>query len=323
MYPLLFKPVYKDYLWGGEKIKGLGRAETPSPCAESWEVSAHPDGLSVVENGEFAGRDLADLCAEHGAEISGTYAEDPARFPLLMKLIDAKDRLSVQVHPNEDSAARHGGEPKTEMWYFLDSDPGAVVCAGFKEGVGPRIFADAVRQKQVSALLRAVPAERGKAIFIPGGMVHAICEGCFVYEVQQSSNTTYRIHDWDRVGADGRPRELHLDKAENAIAWKMPPMDVCEPVPMKCANADNKCSRIVRSDFFTMKRYALASGEPFDADGTTFHAWFAEDGEIDIVAPDGASVRVPAWRTCLVPASFGAYTVKPAAGGATALFISL
>lgn len=323
MYPLLFKPVYKDYLWGGVKIKGLGREGTPSPCAESWEVSAHPDGLSVVENGEFAGRDLAGLCAEFGGKISGKYADDPARFPLLLKLIDAKDRLSVQVHPNEESAARHGGEPKTEMWYFLDSDPGAVVCAGFKDGVGPRIFADALRRKQVSSLLRAVPAERGKAIFIPGGLVHAICEGCFVYEVQQSSNTTYRIHDWDRVGADGRPRELHLAKAEDAIAWKTPRMDVCEPVPLKCSNPENKCRRIVSSDFFTMLRFELAGPEAQATDGSTFHAWFAEGGDIALCAPGAAPVRVPAWRTCLVPASFGNYTAEPAVPGSSALRISL
>ena len=130
--PLLFRPVYKDYLWGGDRIaKRFGRADAPALCGESWEVSAHPDGMSVVEGGPFDGRDLASLCEEFGAALVGSFAEG-TRFPLLVKLIDAKKRLSLQVHPDDEGAARHGGEAKTEMWYFLEAAPGATVCAGLK-----------------------------------------------------------------------------------------------------------------------------------------------------------------------------------------------
>lgn len=303
--PLLLRPVYKDYLWGGGRIASdFGRVGAPSPCAESWECSAHPDGMSVVEGGPFDGRPLAALCEEFGAALLGSWCEG-TRFPLLVKIIDASQRLSVQVHPGEASAPRLGGEPKTEMWYFLDAAPGAAVCAGLKDGVGPRIFADAVREHKVPALLRTVEAVPGKALFIPGGLVHAIGEGCFVLEVQQSSNTTYRVFDWDRVGPDGKARELHTEKALRAIDWKFGPVGLVTPVPMRATGADNVRDRIVHSDFFTLERFALHGPERIDtSSGGTFRILFAASGGFSIRAPGGGEtlLSVPFGRTCLVPA---------------------
>ena len=320
--PLLFRPVYKDYLWGGERIAArFGRADAPARCGESWEVSAHPDGMSVVDGGPFDGRDLASLCEEFGEAIVGSYAGG-TRFPLLLKLIDARDRLSVQVHPNDEGAERHGGEAKTEMWYFLDAAPGATVCAGLKDGVGPRIFSDAVKEHGVPALLRVVDAEPGKALYIPGGLVHAICEGCFVLEVQQSSNTTWRVYDWDRVGADGRPRELHVARAMEVIDWKAPAASLCVPYPMKAADPRNKRERVVRSDYFTMERHELAAPEPFDLDGRSFRVLFAARGAL-LVRDGDRETPVPEGRSCLLPASLGRGSVAPADASAGAELLSV
>ena len=316
--PLLFRPVYKDYLWGGSRIAGrFGRAGAPSPCAESWEVSCHPDGMSVVEGGPFDGRSLDSLCREFGAALVGSWCENPGRFPVIVKLIDATSRLSVQVHPSEESAARFGGDPKTEAWYFIDAEPGAAVCAGLKKGVGPRVFSDAVKEKSVPSLLRTVPAEPGKAVFIPGGTVHAICEGCLVLEVQQNSNTTYRVYDWDRTGPDGRPRELHVQRALEAISWHAPELPVCTPYRLPSAVPENVRERVVRSDWFSIERWTLAKPEPFVHDGRSFKIFFALGGDLGIAWPGAeAPVRVPAGRSCLVPASSGECSVSAAAGAA-------
>lgn len=322
--PLLFRPVYKDYLWGGERIAArFGRADAPARCGESWEVSAHPDGMSVVDGGPFDGRDLASLCEEFGESLVGSYAGGTS-FPLLVKLIDARDRLSVQVHPNDEGAARHGGEAKTEMWYFLEASPGATVCAGLKDGVGPRIFSDAVKEHGVPALLNVVDAEPGKALYIPGGLVHAIGAGCFVLEVQQSSNTTWRVYDWDRVGADGRPRELHVARAMEVIDWKASAASLCVPYPMKAADPRNRRDRVVRSDYFTMDRYALAAPEPFELDGRSFRVLFPVRGAL-LVRDGDRETTVPEGRGCLLPAALGAGSVAPvdASAGAELLSVEL
>lgn len=323
--PLLFRPVYKDYLWGGKAIAArFGRENTPSPCAESWEVSAHPDGMSVVEGGPFDGRTLDSLCGEFGRSLLGSWCEG-SRFPLLVKIIDAEKRLSVQVHPNEESAPRLGGEPKTEMWYFLDAVPGAEVCAGLKDGVGPRIFLDATREKRVASLLRTVPVVPGKALFIPGGLVHAIGDGCLVLEVQQSSNTTYRVYDWDRLGPDGKPRALHVRQAAAAIDWKFGGMDLCTPVPMKAAAPGNRRDRIVHSDFFSMERHELREPEPCELDGSSFRILFAATGAVRLSGGFG-EFSLPGGRSCLVPACSGRFVMAPASqspDGAVVLSVGL
>lgn len=328
--PVLLRPVYKDYLWGGGRIaRVFGRAGAPEPCAESWECSAHPDGMSVVDGGPFDGRALDSLCEEFGRDLLGSWCED-GRFPLLVKIIDASQRLSVQVHPNEESAPRLGGEPKTEAWYFIDAEPGASVCAGLKSGVGPRIFADALKERRVPTLLRSVAAVPGKALFIPGGLVHAIGEGCFVLEVQQSSNTTYRVYDWDRVGPDGKPRELHTEKAARAIDWKLGAVDLSTPVPMHAVGRGNVRDRIVHSDFFTIERFVLRAPEPVDtSSGGTFRILFAAAGSVSLFADGDEAeepiLRLPFGRTCLVPACARGISVVPddADVGATILAAGL
>ncbi|MGI5869141.1 MAG: type I phosphomannose isomerase catalytic subunit [Kiritimatiellia bacterium] len=320
--PLLFKPVYRDYVWGGDRIREqFDRAAAPSPCAESWEVSAHPDGMSVVEGGPCAGKTLADLCAEFGREILGSHSAD-GHFPILVKLIDAKTRLSVQVHPDEAAAERHGGEAKTEMWYILDAAPGAFVCAGLKPGIGPRHFDDAIRSGKVAATLRTLPVVPGRAVYIPGGLVHAIGDHCLILEVQQSSNTTYRVYDWDRVDHEGKPRPLHVKQAMEVIDWRAPELELIASIPMNAAAAGNKRDRVLRCDFFTMERFSLTVPEPFESDGASFRVLFAPDHDVAITWADGRET-LPAGRSCLIPAAMPPYTLAPAGAAATVLAVEV
>ena len=319
-YPLLFKPVYRDYLWGGNRIASqFSRENTPTPCAESWEISAHPDGMSIVENGPLAGKSLEELGKEQGEALFGSHSEN-GHFPLLIKIIDAKSRLSVQVHPDEEAAAQYGGEAKTEMWYILDAPADGFVCAGLKPGVGPRIFHDAIIDKKVPSLLRTLKVVPGKSVFIPGGLVHAICEGCLILEVQQNSNTTYRVFDWDRIGTDGKPRLLHLRQAAEVIDWHAPELDLQTPIPMKATAASNKREKILRCDFFTLEKYVLAEAEPFLPDGSSFRVVFVSEGSINIRWA-GGETSVPHGRSCLIPASMPPYTIIPADDTATIITV--
>ncbi len=321
-YPLFFKPVYKDYLWGGQRITSqFSRPEAPTPCAESWEISAHPDGMSEVENGALAGKNLEELCTEFGISILGTLSPDPT-FPLLVKIIDAKARLSVQVHPDEVAAERYGGEAKTEMWYVLDAPPNAFVCAGLNAGVGPRIFHDALIEKKIPPLLRTVQVIPSKSVFIPGGLVHAIGEGCLILEVQQNSNTTYRVYDWDRTGTDGKPRPLHIQQALEVIDWHGPELDLQSPIPMKADSPENKRERLLRCDFFTLEKYVLCKTEPVKPNGNSFRVLFAQNGAIAIEWSEGETI-LPNGRSCLIPACMPSYSMRPLDASASVITVEV
>ncbi|MDD4017626.1 MAG: class I mannose-6-phosphate isomerase [Kiritimatiellae bacterium] len=307
---LVFTPVYKDYLWGGHRIpETYGRVGAPSVCAESWEISAHAGGMSVVADGFFAGRRLDDLAATFGAALTGTLTPVPGRFPLLFKLIDAHDRLSVQVHPNSASAASTRGEPKTEMWYVLGHAPGATLFAGFTKGVTPDSLRAALANQAVEPQLARLPVETGQALFIPGGLVHAIGEGCLIYEVQQNSNTTYRLFDWGRAGSDGKPRPLHIGEAFKTIDWSLPSPHMVTPSESG-RDSGARWSAVVSCPFFTLRKLDLAAPHKVAMDGTTFHALFVSAGRVN-VATDGGSVALNAGSSALIPASADEYTLTP------------
>ena len=242
---LKFAPNVRPALWG----------------SESWEVSVHPAAPSVVAEGAGAGRSLAEV-------VPG--------FPLLVKVIDAKSRLSVQVHPNETTCKLTGGDPKTEMWAMLED---GVIYAGLKPGVGPTDVEEAVKSGRFEDLLVRHEAKKGEAFYIPGGLVHAIGDGALLYEVQQSSDTTFRLYDWNRVGADGHPRELHVAKSLQAIDCSLP-----VPVPAK----DVKCP------FFDFRQLAL-DGELALPASSGFTVLFAAEGSF---TADG--VEVPRRTSALV-----------------------
>jgi mannose-6-phosphate isomerase len=208
-----------ERVWGGHRITGeLARGPaSPALIGESWELVDREDAQSVVALGPLAGRTLHELWRDHRTELLGPGVPDAPRFPLLAKILDARETLSVQVHPPAAIANRLGGEPKTEMWYLLDATPGACVYAGFKKGVGKPEFERALEAGTVESLLHRIPVRKGDSIFIPSGRCHAIGAGCLIVEIQQNSDTTYRVFDWNRVGLDGKPRQLHVAESLASI----------------------------------------------------------------------------------------------------------
>ena len=216
MNPISFVPLYMERVWGGREFATqLGR-ELPGtqPFGEAWEIADREEAQSVVADGPLAGKTLHELWTDHRAEVFGPrHADAGPRFPLLCKLLDARDRLSVQVHPPATIAPRLGGEPKTEVWYFLSCDPGSRIYAGLKNGVTRAAFARKLAEGEVEECLHVLPTHDGDSIFIPSGRLHAIGEGNLIVEIQQNSDTTYRVFDWNRAGLDGRPRELHVEES--------------------------------------------------------------------------------------------------------------
>ncbi len=220
-YPLRFRPIPKPRPWGGRSLAVLYHKPLPSdePVGESWEVADRPGDVSVVINGPWAGRDLRSLLEAHPAEVLGAAAAPNRRFPLLVKILDARDVLSVQVHPPPELAARLGGDPKTELWYVTHAAPGACVYAGLKAGVNRDHFVQRLREGRVADCLHTLPLRAGDALFLPSGCLHALGGGLVIFEIQQNSDTTYRVFDWNRTDARGRPRELHLDAALASIRF--------------------------------------------------------------------------------------------------------
>ncbi len=227
---LVFNPLYMDRVWGGREMETRYGRPLPAgpPVGEAWELVDREDAQSVVADGPLAGLTLHDLWTGRREEIFGARCRHQSgRFPLLIKLLDARDRLSVQVHPPLDRAAELGGEPKTEMWYFLHCDPGARIYAGLRRGTTGESFGRLLQEGRVEECLHVLPTRTGDSIFIPSGRLHAIGEGNLIVEVQQNSDTTYRVFDWNRCGLDGQPRTLHLEQSLASVDFGdfEPPLD--------------------------------------------------------------------------------------------------
>jgi len=215
--PVVFEPLAMERVWGGRRLETLYGKSLPqgAPIGESWEIVDREDAQSVVHSGPLRGLTLHELWTTHRGEIFGAaYANHEARhFPILIKLLDARERLSVQVHPPASMASTLRGEPKTEMWYFADTLPAANIYAGLKSGVTREHFESLLRIGRVEEALHVISVEPGDSIFIPSGRLHAIGEGNVIVEVQQNSDTTYRVFDWNRTGLDGQPRKLHIEES--------------------------------------------------------------------------------------------------------------
>ncbi len=218
MEPIAFSPIYMTRVWGGRSLETVYQRDLPDdqPYGESWEMSDRADEQSIVSSGPFAGKSLHDLWTNHREEIFGDDLTGD-RFPLLIKILDARDDLSIQVHPPAEVADELGGDPKTEMWYIADCDPGAKLYIGLKDGCTRDTFERSLAEGTVEEQVHAVSPRAGESIFIPSGRLHAIGAGFLIYEIQQNSDTTYRVFDWNRVGLDGDPRDLHIDESMASI----------------------------------------------------------------------------------------------------------
>jgi len=313
LYPLKFKPVYKDYPWGGSRIPETCKRDVPEAIyAESWEISDRDNGLSIVSNGSLAGKSIREILLGSPQEIMGTNVAG-TQFPLLIKLIDAKQKLSVQVHPNDETAAEFGGEAKTEMWYLLGDNKTQVYC-GLNDGVTKESFRQAVADGTSGDTMRPVPVEKDSVVFVRGGRVHAIDAGCLILEIQQNSNTTYRIYDWDRMGNDGKPRELHIEQAINVINWNDHENPLVEPKVL--IDTDTfQCTEVLKCEYFQLEKLTFSAPLKVPMSGKTFHALFVSEGEASIEW-EGGSLSTPAGTSVLVPAALPAYTLD---GNATVL----
>ncbi len=214
-YPLLLKPVVKDYLWGGTRLKeDFGFDTEKEIAAEGWMLACHKDGTNVILNGENKGKSFSEVLKLWGYE---------EKFPILIKLIDAKQKLSVQVHPDNEYALKNEGEfGKTEMWYVVDCIPGAKLAYGFTKAISKAEFKERIENNTLDDVINYVPVKRGDVFFIEAGTLHAIGDGILIAEIQQNSNSTYRVSDYGRLGADGKPRELHIDKALDVTVTDIP-----------------------------------------------------------------------------------------------------
>lgn len=215
---LKLSPAFKDYIWGGSFLKTEYNVTDMDRVAEAWVLSCHKDGASTVIGGKYDGKTLSEALSELGPEALGKNAEKFEFFPQLIKLIDARDNLSVQVHPSDEFALENEGQyGKTEIWYILDAVEGAGIYYGFKKKITEKQFVEHLNNNTLMDVLQFVPVKAGESYFIPSGTVHAIGKGLLIAEIQQNSNVTYRVYDFGRVGADGKPRELHVDKAKQVI----------------------------------------------------------------------------------------------------------
>lgn len=289
-------PACKDYPWGGALLREkYGVNSDLEPLAEAWVLSCHPDGESIIAEGEHQGQRLSGYAAQYGANFWGTKCEEFGGLPLLIKLIDAKTNLSIQVHPDNAYALEHEHQyGKTEMWYVLDCEPGAFLYYGFDHEISKAEFEERIKNNTLTEVLNAVPVHKGDCFFIPAGTLHAICKGIVIAEVQQNSNVTYRVYDYGRVGADGKPRALHVEKALD-VTLRTPPVK------------HDFGNHLAQGEYFTVD----AKNGAFEdtADEKSFVSLLVTDGEGELTC-GGETVVVKKGDSFFLPAGSGSYAVR-------------
>ena len=328
LYPLIFHPLFKERVWGGREIEKLyGKPLPPGKTiGESWEISDRPGDESVVANGPLAGKTLRWLMENHRRELLGD-AKPAAggRFPLLCKILDAREKLSLQVHPrpgtagvspaNQETGHRDGsgprGEPKTEMWYVAAADAGADLFVGLKRGITRSQFEKKISDGTVADCFHRIPVHRGDAMFLPSGRVHAIGAGLVIFEIQENSDTTYRVFDWNRVGLDGKPRELHVAESLASIDF-----NDFEPglLGMK-AVADGAIQKrsLVSDPLFQIEALEFKSGTTALLKPKKLQIVAVTEGAVEIKA-GGEAMALVAGQFCLVPAALDRVSMRATSG---------
>ncbi len=311
LYPLRFEPILRHLIWGGRRLgtvlhKPIGDA---SDYAESWEISDYHDQVSIVSEGPLAGTSLRELVSSRPLELLGQAVGPGDHFPLLVKFIDANQDLSVQVHPDDEKGRRLANDSgKTETWVILAAEPGSLIYAGLKEGVGPEQFRRAIDSGEVEPLLHRFEARPGDAILIEAGTVHAIGAGVLLAEIQQMSDATFRVFDWNRVGADGKPRELHVEQAMESIDFQRGPVN---PISPQVVDLDGigRLERLARSRYFAVDRLRIRRttriGRP-----DRFTILIGLEGTCEIVH-DQWPVALEFGQTVLLPAAVGECQMVP------------
>ncbi|MCD7956303.1 MAG: class I mannose-6-phosphate isomerase [Lachnospiraceae bacterium] len=300
-------PAGKDYLWGGTRLREeFGKNIHMTPLAETWECSVHPDGLSVVANGRYAGKTLSDVLKAH-PEYLGTKVGDTKELPVLVKLIDAKKDLSVQVHPDDDYAREHEAQNgKSEMWYVLDADENASLIYGFAHPVTETLLRNAVAQGTLDKHLQKVKVHKGDVYFVPAGLVHGIGAGTLIAEIQESSNVTYRVYDYNRIDKNGKRRELHFDKAVEVMDMSVAP-DVRQK--HRLVHYYPGCSReiLCRCKYFETELIVITKGLSFSVKDESFQIilCIAGEGQIETMDENKKPVRFQKGDCLYIPAGTG------------------
>ena len=312
MYPLKFNPILKSMIWGGDKLRQYKAIDTDQKnIGESWELSGVPGNESVVSNGDFAGWTITELIKEYGAELLGrhvyeTYGEN---FPLLIKFIDARDDLSIQVHPDDVMAQSVHGQPfgKTEMWYVVSADKDAHLMSGLSAEITPDEYVSRVDNNTITDVLCDYKVASGDVFFLPAGRIHSIGKGCFIAEIQQTSDLTYRIYDFGRLGLDGKPRELHTELAKDAIDYS-----VSEDYRTAYTATQNEDTPLVECEYF--KTHLLDLTEPLSVDvksKDSFMIVICLEGQGELRDSNDNVVSLRQGETVLVPASVDNVTFVP------------
>lgn len=304
---LKLNPVFKDYIWGGTRLKtDYGFDTGYDKTAEGWMLACHKDGMNTIDGGEYDGLSLDDVIKSEGLEnVGGKNCLKYPYFPVLIKLIDAYDSLSIQVHPDDDYARKIENEfGKTEIWYVLDAIDDAQLIYGFKEEISKDDFRTAIENKTLLEKLNSVTVKKGDLFFIEAGTVHAIGKGALIAEIQQNSNCTYRVYDYGRIGKDGKPRELHIDKAVD-VSNTVPPKYDIKPFGNEIENDGYISQVLTKCDLFTVDRYAVENEVVLNADESSFN-------HILVINGNGAvnGRKAKKGDSYLVPAGYGNYTIS-------------
>ena len=315
LYPLLFHPNLHSVVWGGNRLRPYkGLEPSDEPIGESWEVSAVPTSTSIISNGFLAGRDLVSAITEYPDAILGKAVNEKyqGKLPLLVKFIDAKKDLSIQVHPDDEMAMReHGKMGKSEMWYIIKSDEGSHLYAGFRQEITPEEYQRRIADGTITDVLADHQVKPGDVFYLPAGRVHAICGGILLAEVQQSSDVTYRIYDYNRPGMDGKPRELHTELAAKALDYH-----VEQNYRTEYAETDNRALHIIDSPYFDVR--VMEVSEPFHRNLVKYDSFIISmciEGDCKIrVRSTGDEIILHEGCSTLIPAAIADYDVTPLNG---------
>jgi len=302
------EPVFKDYIWGGQRLReAYGKESELELIAESWELSTHPSGICSILVDD-AKESLSEYIKQYGKAVLGDKCQGVDEIPILIKLIDAKDNLSVQVHPDDAYARKYENDlGKTEMWYVLEAEEGAQLVYGFKEDITKEIFKESIKKNTLSNYLNYVNVHKGDVFFITPGTMHAIGKGIMIAEIQESSNVTYRVYDYGRVGADGKPRELHVDKALEVTCLTHAEESVKTYEMAKREGA--YVGTLASCEYFTVSRIQLEESLHLLADDCSFHHLLIVEGEV-VVEKAGKQVVGHKGDSFFVPAHLGEYSVS-------------
>ena len=315
LYPLLFEPNLHSVVWGGNQLRPYkGLEPSDEPIGESWEVSAVPSSTSIISNGIYKGKDLISVINEQSEAILGKKVNEKydGKLPLLVKFIDAKRDLSIQVHPNDEMAMReHGKMGKTEMWYVIKAEEGAHLYAGFKEEITPQEYQQRIADGSITEVLAGHQVKAGDVFYLPAGRVHAICGGILLAEVQQSSDVTYRIFDYNRPGMDGKPRELHTELAAKALDYH-----VEEEYRTAYSESPNKAIQIIDTPYFDVR--VLEISKSFHRNMKKYDSFIITmciEGDCKIhVRSTGEETLLKQGNSTLIPAAIADYDIIPQQG---------